>query len=82
MEFQQNEVFSNIFSNSHLAKRVQKSSENSSVPNKSRKKIEEKINLNIFLGHNVPDLGSDSECGVRHTNGKSVFIFFSLEINC
>ncbi|XP_055310603.1 uncharacterized protein LOC129573715 [Sitodiplosis mosellana] len=50
---------------------VQKSSENIPLPNKSRKKNEEKINLNIFLAH-VPelDLGSDLESNIRQTNGK------------
>lgn len=47
-----------------------------SLPNKSRKKNEEKMNINIFLAPNVPelelDLGSDSESGIRQINGKSV----------
>lgn len=47
--------------------RIQKTTENGSMPNKSRKKNEEKININIFLAHNVPELelGSDSESGVK-----------------
>lgn len=40
-------------------------SENAAVSNKARKKIEEKININIFLGQNDLDLGSDSEIGIR-----------------
>lgn len=62
--------------------RVQKISENNSLPNKARKKNEEKININIFLAHNVPelDLGSDSECGTKQMNGKMVNILFSIKI--
>ncbi|XP_031621001.1 uncharacterized protein LOC116339320 [Contarinia nasturtii] len=46
---------------------VQKCPDNDVLPNKSRKKNEEKININIFLAQNVPelDLGSDSESGVK-----------------
>lgn len=42
--------------------------------NKSRKRNDEKININIFLAQNVPELelGSDSESGLRQVNGKSV----------
>lgn len=56
----------NFFLNSS---RVQKCAENDPLPNKSRKKNEEKININIFLAQNVPelDLGSDSESGARKT---------------
>lgn len=48
--------------------------ENGSLPNKSRKKCDEKININIFLANNVPELevGSDSESGTKQTNGKMV----------
>lgn len=55
---------------------IQRISEHGSLPNKSRKKNEEKININIFLGHNVPELelGSDSESGVRPTTSKTVCI--------
>lgn len=54
--------------------RTQRIAENGSLPNKSRKKNEEKININIFLGHNVPELelGSDSESGVKPSIGKTV----------
>lgn len=56
--------------------RIQRVAENGSLPNKSRKKNEEKININIFLAHNVPELelGSDSESGVKPPIGKMVLI--------
>lgn len=65
-----------------LFSRVQKDSENGSLSNKSRKKNEEKININIFLAQNVPELelelGSDSEGGGRRTNCKTVRLFENL----
>lgn len=53
---------------------MQRVIDNGSLPNKSRKKNEEKININIFLAHNVPELelGSDSESGVKPPMGKTV----------
>lgn len=61
--------------------RMQRIADNGSLPNKSRKKNEEKININIFLAQNVPelDLGSDSESGIKPAAGKTVRIETSLE---
>lgn len=60
----------------HKMSRVQNVSENAAVSNKPRKKIEEKINLNIFLGHNATsnelDVESDTDIVIRQPNGKLV----------
>lgn len=62
--------------------RVQKCTENGPLISKSWKKSDEKVNINIFLANNVPelDLGSDSESGVRKTNEKTV-LFLKIRVN-
>lgn len=44
---------------------IKLSTDNASSVKKAHRRNEEKININIFLAHNIPelDLHSDTECG-------------------
>lgn len=56
---------------------MRKSHENDSAATKAHTRNDEKININIFLANNMPELefGSDSECvGKQISQPKSVFI--------